>query len=99
MKSRLVIIRNTILSACLILLGVFCCFKFVLSYQGDNDDHALYCAAMKGELNSVKLLVERGADVNAEDNSGKTILDYVEFDDDFMVYRWLKEHGAQKSKR
>ena len=132
MKSRLVIIRNTILYACLILLGVFCCVcydaespngearsknaidrfgragvecfeqmfqteKFDFDYQCDRGGNVLHYAALTGNLNRVKLLIERGADVNAKDNSGKTVLDYVIESRNLKLYSWLKEHGAKES--
>ncbi len=40
---------------------------------------------------TVKLLVEKGADVNAKDNDGDTVLSLASNNE---VKQWLREHGA-----
>ena len=128
MKSHLVIIRNTILSACLILLGVFSCVcygaespngearsknaidrfgrasvecfeqmfqteKFDFGYQGKCGCNILHYAALTGNLNRVKLLIERGADVNAEDKNGLTVLHFAAKSGNLKLVKWLVEKG------
>ena len=53
----------------------------------------IHYAALMGDLNRVKLLVEKGADVNAKDEDGKTVLDYASRNQELVD--WLKEHGAK----
>ena len=42
----------------------------------------------------VKFLIEKGADVNAKDNEGKTSLDYVN-DDDKEKIKFLRANGGR----
>ena len=49
--------------------------QFDLNYRSDNNKGSiLHYAAQTGNLNRVKLLIEKGADVNAKDNDGNSIL-------------------------
>ena len=45
-------------------------------------------------LNIAKLLLEAGADVNLQDNTGKTALYYARSEDQEDIVRLLKESGA-----
>ena len=41
-------------------------------------------ASSDGNLETVKLLIENGADVNIKNNDGKTALDLADFEDEDM---------------
>jgi len=56
---------------------------------------ALIDASEKGEVKTVKFLLEKGAKVNAEDKSGKTALDYAAFYGRPEVVALLKAHGGR----
>ena len=60
-----------------------------------NAGSVIHYAAMMGDLNRVKLLVERGADVNAKDEEGKTPLDFAQENGHQEIVKWLKECGAK----
>jgi ankyrin repeat protein len=59
----------------------------------------LLFAAESGNLELAKLLVERGADVNAKSDDGLTVLSYAYNSNNKELVKFLKEHGAKKSKR
>jgi len=44
-------------------------------------------------LNVIKLLIQKGANINAVNNQGQTALDYAGNDD---TYRILRQYGAKK---
>ena len=52
---------------------------------------ALICEAGYGHTEIVKLLIEKGADVNAKDSNGKTVLDFAKTDE---MKELLRKHGA-----
>lgn len=68
----------------------------------ETTDHcgetALLCAVRSGNLESVKFLVEHGADVNACDYCGFNALniaaDYLEDEEGLEIVKYLIEHGA-----
>ena len=60
------------------------CTKCETSYYAALND--------KNSFELAKLLVEHGADVNAKDNEGKTILNYAINQEQIQ---WLKNHGAE----
>ncbi len=52
-------------------------------------------AAKEGQREIVKLLVEKGADVNAKDNDGQTVLHRAAYERNLDVVKWLvEEKGA-----
>ncbi|MEW6298901.1 MAG: ankyrin repeat domain-containing protein [Thermodesulfobacteriota bacterium] len=56
---------------------------------------ALIVAARQGYADTVRLLIERGADVNAQDKYGTTALQWAEKNGHKDVVRLLKEAGAR----
>jgi ankyrin repeat protein len=68
------------------------------------EDTPLMQAARSANLKLVKLLLDAGAEVNAEDKSGQTALDAVEMythssEEHRTVAAFLKEHGARSGKK
>ena len=70
----------------IITLGVITC--------SSNSGKALIDAAMDGNFEKVKLLIENGADVNAKNNNGQTALMYVAREGDLEIAKYLVENGA-----
>ena len=52
-------------------------------------------AAKKGNLKVVKLLVDKGADVNAKDEKGRTPLSIASAGNRPELVEYLKAHGAK----
>lgn len=59
----------------LVLLFALVCGISVNSYAGINED--LFKAVKKGNIARVAELINKGADINAKDNDGKTALIYA----------------------
>ncbi len=60
------------------------------------DRTILMHAAQSGHVEVVKLLLEKGAQVNARDRGGKTALSHAEGEDIEEIEKVLKAHGAKK---
>lgn len=60
-----------------------------------NDSSCLMFAAAAGHLAICKLLVENGADVNAEDEDKEVVLWYAVRNGHHDVYNYLREKGAE----
>lgn len=56
----------------------------------------LWCAAAAGHVQLVKLLVRRGAKVNATTETNSTPLRAACFDGHYDIVKFLVEHGAGK---
>ena len=53
-------------------------------------------AADMGNLEAVKLLLEKGADINIRDNGGKTALMFASEKGRSEIIKLLKTHGAKE---
>lgn len=76
--------------------------KFDFNYRGDKGGNILHYAVMSENLDRVKALVEKGADVNATDNLGQMplhqaierVFDSDDKSDNMEIVKYLVEHGA-----
>ena len=57
---------------------------------------ALICAARSGSLDIVKLLIEKGADVNAKTGDGNTTLKIANEEENGEMIEFLKKSGAKE---
>ena len=62
----------------------------------DNDDHTalMIAARFYGHLETISLLIENGADVNAKRNDGVTALMIASLHGDIDIIKFLIENGA-----
>ena len=85
---------KSFINRCLLLALLFIVSLFTVSplmvYAAPIHD-----AAKSGDLNKVKELVEQGADVNAKDEYGRTILKLIPVKGNVRLVKWLKAHGAK----
>jgi ankyrin repeat protein len=66
-----------------------------LEAKDKHDNTALLAAAAGGYAEIVKLLIDKGADVNPQNDQGQTALD-IATDQEFAdIVTMLKEHGAK----
>lgn len=77
---------KVIILIAIITLGVITC--------SSNSGKALIDAAMDGNFEKVKLLIEKGADIGAKDNDGVTALMYVSRAGDLEIAKYLVENGT-----
>jgi ankyrin repeat protein len=61
------------------------------------DNTPLHLASQNGSLAIVKFLVEKGAQINARGNNGKTALHLAARDGYVLVVEFLEKHGGQGS--
>ena len=66
----------------------------LLVYTYYHDITALWCAAVKGRYNIVKILVRNGANVNCRSRCGADPLGAVCYNNDFVMTRYLVEQGV-----
>jgi len=59
-----------------------------------GDETPLICAAINGRESTVKLLLARGANVNARDFLGRSALDYAALNGRIRIVRLLLDKGA-----
>ena len=69
-----------------ITLGIIAC--------SSNSGEELIDAARYGDLETVKLLIENGADINAKDEDGYTVLMHASFNGYLEIVKYLIEKGA-----
>ena len=62
--------------------------------NGLFNGNILHYAALIGDLNRVKLLVEKGANVNARDFIGASVLHYAAQSGNLELVQWLVKHGS-----
>lgn len=67
---------------------------FKINHRDTNATEALYEAAFKGDLSSVKLLLNRGIDVNARDRDGNTALHGAASGGRAAIAKLLLDKGA-----
>ena len=70
----------------IITLGVIAC--------SSNSGEELIDAARYGDLETVKLLIENGADIDAKDKDGYTVLMYASNNGNLEIIKYLVENGA-----
>jgi len=68
--------------------------KFFSTNQHPQPMIELHLAAVSGDLEEVRELLEKGADVNAKDEEGRTPLHWAAGNGYVEVARLLIEHGA-----
>lgn len=59
----------------------------------------LHEAAKWDDTETCKELLEQGADIDAKDKDGHTIMDYAEYAGFMNIYELLLERGAKTAKR
>jgi len=72
--------------------------KLLKKFKGKSKEvlnEELLIAAEEGDFKKVLALLEAGADVNAEDDYGRTPLYYAVFEDHLEVVELLLEYGAK----
>ena len=57
----------------------------------------MHYACYHGSINCVELLLDLGADVNAVDKDGKSVLTYAVYSGDMRIVKKLLIHGADKA--
>ena len=77
-----------------ILLAAFCLLANGFVYADDRANHELLCFAARGDVEQVKRLLARGADINTQDNVKFTPLLYAVANDYPEVVKVLLEEGA-----
>ncbi|MBQ2621753.1 MAG: ankyrin repeat domain-containing protein [Thermoguttaceae bacterium] len=65
-----------------------------LNYHTSHGDNVLHYAALKGDLDWVKRIVEMGADVNEADNNGRTPLLFAAIKGKLALVEYLAQQGA-----
>ena len=65
-----------------------------LEYLSSDRCNVLHYAAMTGDLDRVKLLLEKGADVNLADKYDRTPLHFAASSDNLELVKYLVEQGA-----
>ena len=60
-----------------------------------KDSTPLHHAALKGQKEVVELLIEKGADVNAKDDVGRTPLDWAIIRNHTETADLLRKHGGK----
>ncbi len=65
-----------------------------INAQNNSGSVAIHCAALTGNLNSIKFLLKRGANINIRDKEGLSALDYAMKYDLTLTQIYLKSNGA-----
>lgn len=68
-----------------------------LSYVDSNGDSLLHIAAQHGDLQTIKILLNAGVDVNIKGDMGCTALHYAKMENNEEVVRLLIAYGADVS--
>ena len=65
-----------------------------LTYRDSNGDYLLHIAAQSGDLETIKLLLKAGTDVNQRGDMGCTALHYARLKDNEELADFLVRNGA-----
>lgn len=68
--------------------------KQAINIRNENGDTALNCAAKAGHTESVRVLVEAGADINARNRNGETALMYATYENHVETAKLLLQLGT-----
>lgn len=90
--SKLLRINHVSRVSFLVILVLFL-FRVPVGAQM-TDGEKLRKAAHKGEFEEIKVLIQKGADVNAPDENGATALHSAAVTHNFTIVRYLVSHGA-----
>ncbi|MBR6437328.1 MAG: ankyrin repeat domain-containing protein, partial [Thermoguttaceae bacterium] len=69
-------------------------FNYRCNYSMYSGANVLHYTVWTGDLNRVKTLLERGADVNAKTDSGESVLESAIFSGNLEMVQFLVERGA-----
>lgn len=85
----------------LVLLAVIALMSWVSHAEGDSitGEKSLHAAAMAGDLQTVRMLLEDGSNVDAADEDGATALHLAVINGHIWVVELLLESGADVNKR
>ena len=64
--------------------------------KSKDDVTALMMTSLNGVVETTKLLLDRGADVNAKDDKGHTALMWARVDNHSEIMNLLKQHRAEE---
>jgi len=70
-----------------------------LTYVDSGGDHLLHIAAMRGDLNTVEVLLRVGDDINRRGEMGMTALHYARMQGNNEIAEFLLLHGADGTLR
>ena len=70
--------------------------KFI--YKKVNNITPLMLAASRGQMDSVKLLINAGVEIEARDSNGETALDYAINKEKLEVADYLEQRSNRQSK-
>ena len=75
------------------LVGLFA--SQLLSARGEMAADEMTVAALSSNLDRIEVLLDEGADINAEDSNGTRPLEMVLVMENCPLFRFLLDHGAE----
>ncbi len=66
-----------------------------LTYKSAFDDNCLHIAALRADLDSIKLLIKGGLNINKQGDMGNTALHYAQMSKDSEIFDFLLSCGAE----
>ena len=63
-------------------------------YRDDNGDTACHIAALRGYINIVEMILDRGFDIHDKDYNGDTILHFASLGEHINIIEMLLERGV-----